>query len=58
VGRKKLADLQGFLASQLSRIGKFSSKTKVDSILKNDTARQWWRMPLIPALRRQRQADF
>jgi hypothetical protein len=24
----------------------------------NKQARQWWRMPLIPALRRQRQADF
>jgi hypothetical protein len=23
-----------------------------------DLARQWWRMPLIPALGRQRQADF
>jgi hypothetical protein len=24
----------------------------------NVAARQWWRMPLTPALRRQRQADF
>jgi hypothetical protein len=25
---------------------------------KRVVARQWWRMPLIPALGRQRQADF
>jgi hypothetical protein len=35
---------------------------KADSVPKvpsrNVITRQWWRMPLIPALWRQRQADF
>jgi hypothetical protein len=33
------------------------AKIKVE-IKKTSTARQWWRMLLIPALGRQRQADF
>jgi hypothetical protein len=30
----------------------------IGMIRKRMTARQWWRMPVIPALGRQRQADF
>jgi hypothetical protein len=29
-----------------------------DNSSNSRTIRAWWRMPLIPALRRQRQADF
>jgi hypothetical protein len=31
---------------------------KWDLIKTEKLSRAWWRMPLIPALRRQRQADF
>jgi hypothetical protein len=37
---------------------KTSHVHKINESLKIIIAGQWWRMPLIPALGRQRQADF
>jgi hypothetical protein len=57
------------LCIQLGGLLTYFCKTKGELLLKNKTktpnfkkvhlsAGQWWRMPLIPALGRQRQADF
>jgi hypothetical protein len=34
------------------------NKGCMKGVRRNQSAGQWWRTPLIPALRRQRQADF
>ena len=37
---------------------KNKAKNKTTTTTKTGTVGQWWSMPLIPALGRQRQADF
>jgi hypothetical protein len=37
---------------------KYGLVTQADNLKKVSVAGQWWRMPLIPALGRQRQVDF
>jgi hypothetical protein len=45
-------------SDSLSYIVKLNLKTNKQPFKKKDMAWQWWRSPLIPALGRQRQADF
>jgi hypothetical protein len=40
-------------------LGFVAYRTNIDLLVKKtETAGQWWRRPLIPALGRQRQVDF
>jgi hypothetical protein len=47
--RKRLLELNN---------NKYTQKSNLRDTIKMVLSRVWWRMPLIPALGRQRQADF
>jgi hypothetical protein len=47
----------GFWVTKFLELGPEMS-TKIQGTSREPFSRQWWRMPLIPALERQRQAYF